>query len=311
MTSSAFFSPIAFDSVDRGEYGKMIQVDRSLFSNAMAAVSRTGNLPGGGVHGLPNGVVLRGLQGVGSVGSDVQDAQKEFEKGRIQTSLERIRQIESLFQGIAGRWNATASTIINGARSGAQQVSLHKLNEVKTAQSKMQQLIRPASKALQDLIGALELALTNDGRSEIVPEQQSAASPQQPETAPTAEAEPIVEAQAETETETEVDDSDQESDELDSNLLGQFATNYVFGNRLKLKKDANNKVHVDPALQENRFYFFHGAEPPRVFRIREIRRKEIVVFDPHFAAESIITAGEMKSMLQAGIWCLEAKKTTH
>ena len=80
----------------------MIQVDRALFSNVATSIQRTSNLPGGGVSGLPGGVVIRGLQGVGSFAADIQDAQKEFERGRARTSLERVRQLDSLFPKRSG-----------------------------------------------------------------------------------------------------------------------------------------------------------------------------------------------------------------
>ena len=284
----------------------MIQVDRALFSNAMSALSRTGNLPGGGVRGLPGGAVLGGLQGVSSFSSDIQDAQKDFEKGRVRSALERIRQIEAHFQNISSRWNSTATTIVSGARTGSQQISIQKLNEVKSAQAKMNQLTRPASKSLQDLVTALEHALTNLGRDD-----ESAVSDDSDDD------EALAASDAKKKEEQTAADAknaaslaarDESSNTPNEDLLGQFAMNYVFGDKLKPTRRSDGKVGIEPALEENKFFFFSGAEPPRVFRIREVARNSIVVFDPHIAAESMMDEKELKLMLRNGIWKLEARK---
>ena len=260
-----------------------------------------GICPAGGVRGLPGGAVLGGLQGVGAFSSDIQDAQKEFEKGRVRSALERIRQIEGHFQGIAGRWNSMATTIVSGARTGSQQISIQKLNEVKSAQAKMNQLTRPASKSLQDLVTALEHALTNLGREdasdEPVDSEDSAENAQQSDDS----------AETKKDNQRSLTD-DESSDKPNEDLLGQFAMNYVFGDKLKLAKRSDGKVRIVPALEENKFFFFAGTEPPRVFRIREVARNSIIVFDPRIATESMMDQNELKSMLRSGIWKLEPKK---
>ena len=90
----------------------MLRVDTALFSNVVTAVQRTGNLPGGAVRGLPNGVSIEGLKGVDSFAAAVADAKREFELGRIHNAAQQIRQLETQFNSIAGRWNATADAMI-------------------------------------------------------------------------------------------------------------------------------------------------------------------------------------------------------
>ena len=281
----------------------MIQVERALFSNVITAVQRTANLPGGGVQGLPGGTI-RGLDGVGSFGSDIQDAQKEYEKGRLRTALERVRQLESTFQGIAGRWESNVNNVLSSARTGSQQIPMQKLNEVKNAQAKMRQLARPASKALQDLVTALEIAVTNEGRDERTDDEETSSSE-----AAASEHQPTDDT-ATTDESTATEPRSLRSDEPeypDSDLLGQFATNYTFSDRLTIKKDAQGKARVTPALEPNKFYFFQGVEPPRVLRVREVQRASILVFDAYYAQETSLDTKELKPLLQAGIWLLTSK----
>ena len=291
----------------------MIQVDRALFSNVISAVQRTSNLPGGGVNGLPNGVVIRGLQGVGGFGSDIQDAQKEFEKGRIRTSLERVRQLDSQFQSIVGRWNSSVNSVLSSARAGAQQISIHKLNEVKSAQSKMQSLARPASKSLQDLVTALELAVANEGRTDTADESDAetdanANAQQDPHSEEAMTEIATTEQAASTSSKVNVEnESVEQADGPDVNLLGQFSINYRFGDKLEKVKGKDGRTRILPSLESERFYFFQGMEPPRVLRIRDINRDSIVVFDARYAQESTIKSGELKALLSSGIWRLESK----
>lgn len=288
----------------------MIQVDRSLYSNVIAAVQRTANMPGGGVSGLPNGATIRGLDGVSSFGSDIQDAQKEFEKGRVQSSLERVRQIESLFQGIVGRWNGSISTILSSARTGRQQLSIQKLNEVKSAQTKMQQLTRPAGKAFQDLINALELAVTNEGYKDVSAEAADTEATEPESATDVSGVSGDDEAACVTDAIPEPTSQPEEMDDApDSDLLGSFATNYNFGEKLNLKRTADQKVRIEPRFEENGFYYFEGMEPPRVLRVREIRKSSILVFDPLASQEAVIEGGELKGLLIKGVWQLEAKKS--
>ena len=58
-------------------FRSMISVEPALFSNIIITVQRTNSLAGGSVSGLPNGVVIEGLKGVSSFGSDISEAQKE------------------------------------------------------------------------------------------------------------------------------------------------------------------------------------------------------------------------------------------
>ena len=74
----------------------MIELEPGLFTNLGGAISRTASLAGGEVRGLPGGVVVGGLQGVGAFSSAVADAQKEARLGRLTVALERIRQLEKL-----------------------------------------------------------------------------------------------------------------------------------------------------------------------------------------------------------------------
>ncbi len=296
----------------------MIKVERALFSNVISAVQRTANLPGGGVRGIPGGVVIKGLDGVASFGADIQEAQKEYEKGRIRTSLERVRQLDAQFQGISSRWESTANNVLSSARSGTDQIPMQKLNEVKNAQTKMAQLTRPAAKAFQDLVTALETAVANEGREQADEEAEAdeqaakdaanekdsdARSAQTSEAKPSEDASDVSQPAKPTAAELPED-----SPELpDSDLLGQFGTNYVFGEKLAIKKRADGKVRITPALEANKFYFFHGMEPPRVLRVREVQSKAIIVFDAYYAQEAAIDTKELKPLLRAGIWRLNAK----
>src|SRR6056297_2648987 len=151
----------------------MLRVDPSLFSNVVTAVQRTGHLPGGAVRGLPGGVSVEGLRGVDSFASEIADAKKEFELGRVHSSLQRVRQLEMQFGSIVGRWNATVSTVVASARQGKQGLSLQKLQEVKNAQAKMRSLTSPATKTFRDLVTALEHYVAAGGH---VSDQESAAT---------------------------------------------------------------------------------------------------------------------------------------
>ena len=134
----------------------MRTVDTSLFSNVVIAAQRTSRLPGGAVRGLPGGLVIDGIQGATSFAGDIAEAQKEFERGRVHTALDRVRQVETQFNGLSGRWSSTIQNAVSTARQGRQSMPLQKLNEIKAAQSKMQPLIGTAVKAFRDLTSSLE-----------------------------------------------------------------------------------------------------------------------------------------------------------
>ena len=143
----------------------MQHVDPSLFSNVVAAVQRTNSLPGGAVRGLPGGMVIEGLQGASAFGSDIAEAKKELELGRVHAALARVRQVEAQFSGMAGRWSGNVSSIISSTQQGKQKLPLQKLNEAKNAQAKMQQLLGPATKAFRDLTSALDQAVASMGHT--------------------------------------------------------------------------------------------------------------------------------------------------
>ncbi len=274
----------------------MIRVEPSLFSNVITTVQRTSSLTGGQVHGLPGGVVIGGLQGVSSFSSDVADAQKEFQLGRTRTALDRIRQIEAQFQGISGRWHSQINSLISSAKQGRQRLSIQKLNEVKNAQTKMQQLTGPAGKAFQDLVAALEHAVSMEGR-----DKEPDASEEK--------------ANATTSDSLDGDGNDQQSpankppqpETPDLNLLGSFAANYRFGEKLQLKRGADKKTRVVPKLEQNKFYFFQGFQPPRPARIRELKSQSLVVFDPASSSEISVNAAELQTLIRQGIWTLASK----
>jgi hypothetical protein len=273
----------------------MIQVDPSHFSNVITTVQRTGSLPGGAVRGLPNGIVIDGLQGIGSVASDVADAQKEFRLGRALTALERVKQLATQFNGTASRWDSTVGSLISSARQGRGQLSSQKLNEAKNAQARMRQLTAPASKALQDLITALEHAVTVGQESPTTPiEEPANESSKQIDLATDSKEAPVI-------ARSTVAAKD---DVPDAGALGSFAANYRFGTKLQLERSADKKVHVVPKLEKDKFYFVAGVDPPRVIRVRELQQKAIIVFDTLQSTEATIDVRELSGLIKQGIWIL-------
>jgi hypothetical protein len=276
----------------------MLQVDTAHFSNVVSSVQRTGSLAGGAIGGLPNGVVVAGLQGINSFGSDIAEAKREFELGRVRTALERVKQLENQFNGIASRWNATVGSLISSAKQGRQKLSLQKLNELKNAQVRMQQLTGPASKAFQDLVTALEHAVTREGReSEEATVETTADESTGQLDAPAAPPTPAPELPVEPSTEPP-------EQTPDADALGSFAANYRCGPKLQLRRGADNKTRIVPKLEIDKFYFLAGLEPPRVVRVRELQAKAVIVFDPHQARELLIEAQELTRLIKQGIWIL-------
>lgn len=272
----------------------MLRVDPVLFSNVATAVQRTGNLTGGGVRGLPGGVVIEGLQGVGSFAADLTDAQMEFKLGRIHSAAQRVRQLEMQFNGIVGRWNATANGVITAARQGKQNLPLQKLNEVKNAQSKMGQLTRPANKAFRDLISALEhaIASADDATTEEpLPDSDSPTEPQRDDSVAAKEtpqpAPPPV------------------PQHPDLQLLGRFAEKYRYGEQLKIQRGDDGKSRISPKFEIGKFYLLEGLVPPTVVRVRELKHQEMLVFDPQQSRELLLSAIELKMLLRKGIWLLK------
>lgn len=274
----------------------MLQVDPAHFANVATAVLRTGSLTGGAVRGLPGGAVVEGLKGINSFASDVNEAKKEFELGRVRSSLERVKQMESMFNGIASRWNGTVGSLISSTRQGRQKLPLQKLNELKNAQTKMQQLIGPASKAFQDLVTALEHAVTLEGhqQSEDAIDQTTESEPTEHDAAKDAPPTPSPAGRS--------DDSEEDTPERD--LLGRFSSNYRYGRKLQLRRGADKKARIVPPLEKDKFYFVVGLDPPRVVRMRELNPKAILVFDTHLSCESLIEARELAELIKQGMWIL-------
>jgi hypothetical protein len=276
----------------------MLQVDSSLFANVIISVQRTSALPGGVVSGLPNGLVIEGLKGVNSFGSDVAEAQKEYELGRIRSALSRVQQIETQFSGILGRWNASAGTVLTSGRQSQQKLSLQKINEVKNAQTKMQLLAGPATKSFRDLITALEHAISIEGH---VSEDET-----QDESKSKNESHNLIAA-----AEPPANESFQPSEGLpqinhpDPNLLGRYALTYRFDSRIEKKRTENNKSYLEPKLQVDQFYFLTGKQPPRVVRIRRLDRSQIIVLDTYLNRDVTIDTIEIRQLLEQGMWLLQ------
>ncbi|MCH1441430.1 MAG: hypothetical protein L7W43_17330 [Rubripirellula sp.] len=294
----------------------MISVEPALFSNIIITVQRTNSLSGGSVSGLPNGVVIEGLKGVSSFGSDISEAQKEFELGRIRSALDRIRQIETQFNGIAGRWTAQVNQIVSSARQGRQQLSIQKLNEVKNAQTKMQQLVGPASKSFQDLVCALEHAVSSEGResTEDAAEPASTLTDATTSTTSTPAFEPSDSTQdASTESKAAGVQDARHTEELvptpDADLLGSYMSNYRFGEKLVVKKGADKVSRLVPRLEKNKFYFACGFEPPRVFRVRDIQRGKVILYDTILGEDVLLDSSDLKIQIRLGIWSLRPKNS--
>lgn len=256
----------------------MIQLEAAHFSNLTGAVQRTASLTGGAVRGLPNEVVIDGLPGVQSFASSIADAQKEFQMGRARTALERIRQLETQFSAIVSRWNSTAQQIVSGAKQGRQAVSQAKLNEVRNAQTRMQSLVGPATKAFRDLLTALEYEITMEGRRPV----GNGDDPSQ--------------------------DSSHESDGSDSlgppKLPEPFSANYEIGSKLNLEKTADHKTRVVPPFQTQSFYLLGGDEQGRVIRVDELNKASLVVYDFTLADNTVIEGKALIEQLRRGIWAI-------
>ncbi|TWT95517.1 hypothetical protein [Neorhodopirellula pilleata] len=293
----------------------MLRVDKALFSNVVTAVQRTANLPGGAVRNLPGGASLEGMKGVESFSAEVADAKKEFELGRVHNSLARIRQIEMQFNSIAGRWNAQAGGILASARQGKQAVPAQKLNEVKNAQAKMRQLTAPATKSFRDLITALEHAVASRNDAEEASDQaseQRTSSTDLVSTSAIASGSPTGPAVS---NEKPLDDEEESvaSRSFDSEprkevpdlaVLGKFAEKYRFGPKLEVKISESRKRHISPKLEEGRFYFVQGMQPPTVVRVREIRSSAVLVYDALHGNETLLDSFRLRTLIGRGIWLL-------
>jgi len=296
----------------------VLRVDKALFSNVVTAVQRTANLPGGAVRNLPGGASIEGMKGVESFSAEVADAKKEFELGRVHNSLARIRQIEMQFNSIAGRWNAQAGGVLASARQGKQAVPLQKLNEVKNAQAKMRQLTAPATKSFRDLITALEHAVASQGDAEKDSSKEVRTTDEQsPSTATTtarsstrqaprnedAVDEDAVDDEQPSASQQSVDAAPKE-EVPDLASLGKFADKYRFGPKLQVKVGESRKRHLSPKLEQGRFYFVQGMQPPTVVRVREIRSQAVLVYDALHGNETLIDSFRLRTLLGRGIWLL-------
>ncbi|WP_286177514.1 hypothetical protein [Stieleria mannarensis] len=248
----------------------LVQIEPAHFSNVIGAIQRTASLTGGAVRGLPGGVVIGGLPGVASFASSISDAQKEFQLGRVHSALERVRQLETSFNGITGRWNSNVMSVISSAKQGRQAVPLAKLNEVKNAQTRMQQLIRPAEKAFRDLVTALEHEVAMEGRRD--------------------------------------DDADDVSgdDTPEIDLPEDVAETYRCGAKIQLRQGEDQKTRLTPALRKQACYFIKGLDPPRVVRLKSLDKKAITAIDVQQDKELTIPAGELAKLIQTGVWVLLA-----
>jgi hypothetical protein len=283
----------------------MLRVDTILFSNVTTAVQRTANLTGGPVRGLPGGAVVEGLKGTNSFNAEMAEAQKEYHQGRLQSALQRVRQMEMQFNGIAGRWNGTVGSIISSARTGKLSLPVQKLNELKNAQAKMQQLTNPVNKTFRDLINALDHAVCSQGHTdnvEAIEDSNIHETPSSPVIASDAEA-PVA-STVESKSDLHTQEAATEEPSPAPELLGQFAGKYLFGTKLRVELDSNRKARLSPKLEEGQFYFLQGTEPPRVVRVREVQRASVLVYDPLSATEQLIDAAELKRLLRSGIWSL-------
>lgn len=293
----------------RGQF--VLRVDKALFSNVVTAVQRTANLPGGAVRNLPGGASIEGMKGVESFSAEVADAKKEFELGRVHNSLARIRQIEMQFNSIAGRWNAQAGGVLASARQGKQAVPLQKLNEVKNAQAKMRQLTAPATKSFRDLITALEHTVASQGDAEKDPSKEVRATDEQSTSTATARSSTRQAIRNEDAADEEQPSASQQSvdaapkEEVPGlSLLGKFADKYRFGPKLQVKVGDNRKRHLSPKLEQGRFYFVQGMQPPTVVRVREIRSQAVLVYDALHGNETLIDSFRLRTLLGRGIWLL-------
>lgn len=152
-----------------------LEIDMALFLNVITSVQRTANLRGGEIQGLPNAQVIRGLSGVGSIPSAINEAKVSAEQNDFKKALDTVRLQSNAFESIVSRWVADVSRIASqGRMPGRNQMSMQKIQEVTSARTNMQQATSPASRAFQNLIQALEQAYTIQSREKklvLTPEQ--------------------------------------------------------------------------------------------------------------------------------------------
>jgi hypothetical protein len=205
--------------------------------------------------------------------------------------------LEVKFNGIAGRWNSSVGAMISDIRQGKQLKNLEKLKELKAAQIRMQQLILPARKAIQDLIAVLDHDAVNmyhnvsDWPSHRSSEMTKNDAEAGNGTDSSSEADPLATGRERTPGQL---------------ALRAFAANYRYGSKLQLTRAGNAKARVVPAFQPGSFYMVGGWDPPRVVRIREMMPDCILVFDTFRAREAIIATDQLTGLIEQGIWVLVA-----
>ncbi len=257
----------------------MIQLETAHFSTLTGTIQRTSGLPGGAIRGLPGGVVVDGLPGVAAFASSIADAQKEFQLGRVRVALERIRQLETGFNGIASRWNATTTSVITHARQGRNEIGLPRLNELKNAQIRMQQLIRPAEKAFRDLVTALEHEIAMEGR------------------------------QADQDEDHPTDVDRDEGVAKEPNVPAEFAERFTLGEKLKLKSDPDGKTRVSPALRRDACYLIRGTQEHRVAVLDKLTNRTLMFRELGDGTLHQLGPDKIVLLLNNGVWQLSETKT--
>ena len=256
----------------------MIRLEDAHFSNLIGAVQRTASLPGGAIRDLPNGGVVDGLIGVTTFASAIADAQKEFRMGRPRQSLERIRQLESNFSGISGRWNGMVQSYIAGARQGRQSISLGRLNELKQAESRMQQLVGPVNKAFRDLVSALQYEVSMEGRD------------------------------FETSNGSDPSDGDSEDPTATIKLPSGFEERFECGQQLELRRGKDKRTTVVPQLERRSHYLISEDEGQRVIQITSIEQKSLDAIDAADGTRVVIGGSDLLGLIGNGMWKLEPKQ---
>ncbi len=281
----------------------MRRTDASHFSHVLSAVQRTTSLPGGEIRGLPNGRSVDGLKGIQPFALELSEAQKEFEQGRLRSALDRVKQLEVQFNVLFSRWEAVVNALLDDIRQSKNIKNLDKLKDLKAAQVRMLQLVIPARKTFQDLMSALDhdavvIARESSGASSV---KASVDHMKRPETAHFG-ANPVDSR----EDENLLSPGPECSDHVkpDESALGGFASNYECGTKLEHRDDPQAALAVEPAFEQNRFYFLAGAKPPRVIRVRNLQPNGIVVFDTLGSCEALIEKDDLIELLNAGIWLL-------
>ena len=169
----------------------------------------------------------------------------------------------------------------------------------------MQQLRNPVNKTFRHLINALDHAVSAQGHIDNVVAIEDSNIIEMPSSpAIASDAETPVASRVEPRSDLHTQEATTEEPSPEPELLGHFAGKYLFGPKLRVEFDSNRKARLSPKLEEGRFYFLQGTEPPRVVRVREVQRASVLVYDPLSATEQLIDAAELKRLLRSGIWSL-------